>query len=418
MCTHIIEGRCREINIATMSKEIELPSKRLFSCDSICAFSKQAKHRLEYEEQCKSARKLCGVLVLSLLFMVVEIVGGIKANSLTILIDAAHLLTDVGGFAISLFAICASGWEPTPHRSYGFFRIEVLGALLSIQLIWLIAGCLIYEAVDRILHKKVTIDGKLMFIIAALGFVVNLVMALCLGHDRVHCDRENASQKHPDTGHVREDAGDASEEEDANLISNYAEKYQYEINHTPEIKIFKTSDDVDSRSRGATADHVIQLENKIGMSHKNMNLQGAYLHVMGDLIQSIGVMIGGAIIWVKPGWQVVDLLCTLVFCLLVIWTTMNMLKSILNILLEGAPDAIDIARLENGLRNIDGVRGVHDLHVWALSAGKVLLACHVTVGEDADSNDVLHSIKGHCEEIYKIKHVTIQIEREESTPTI
>ena len=89
-----------------------------------------------------------------------------------------------------LLAIWASGWEPTPRRSFGFFRIEVLGALLSIQLIWVIAGYLIYEAVERILHKKVIVHGKLMFIIAAFGFAVTLIMAIWLGHDHVHCDKK------------------------------------------------------------------------------------------------------------------------------------------------------------------------------------------------------------------------------------
>lgn len=99
--SHIIKGTSTETDASSMLNEIELPSKRLFSCASICAFSKQAKHRLEYEEQCKSARKLWGFIALSLLFMVVEIVGGVKANSLAILTDAAHMLTDVAGFAIS-----------------------------------------------------------------------------------------------------------------------------------------------------------------------------------------------------------------------------------------------------------------------------------------------------------------------------
>lgn len=120
--THIIKGKSTEIDASSMLNEIELPSKRLFACSSICAFSKQAKHRLEYEEQCKSARRLCGFIALSLLFMVVEIVGGVMANSLSILTDAAHMLTDVAGFAISLLAIWASGWEPTPCRSFWFFR--------------------------------------------------------------------------------------------------------------------------------------------------------------------------------------------------------------------------------------------------------------------------------------------------------
>lgn len=155
------------------------------------------------------------------------------------------------------------------------------------------------------------------------------------------------------------------------------------------------------------------------MSHQNMNLEGAYLHVMGDLIQSTRVMISAATIWAKPDWQVVDPLCIMVFCIVVIWTTKNILKSIFDILLEGTPCEIDVAGLENELGSIDGVRGVHDLHVRAISAGKVVLTCHVIIaGQDTDSNEVLLKVQDHCEETYKIRHTAIQIEREERTPTI
>ncbi|KAF2597390.1 hypothetical protein F2Q68_00007400 [Brassica cretica] len=92
----------------------------------------------------------CSTLLLRAIFIVVEVVGGIKANSLAILTDAAHLLSDVGAFAISLFSLWASGWKATPKQSYGFFRIEILGALVSIQMIWILAGILVYEAIVRL----------------------------------------------------------------------------------------------------------------------------------------------------------------------------------------------------------------------------------------------------------------------------
>lgn len=123
--------------------------------------------------------------------------------------------------------------------------------------------------------------------------------------------KKDVHQKHPNTSNV-EVAGQACEEEKTNFMSSSLEKYKDETSHASELTTSNTSDDVDSST--STTNHVIQVEKKRGMSHQNMNLEGAYLHVMGDLIQSTGVMISAATIWVKPDWQVVDPLCIMVFC--------------------------------------------------------------------------------------------------------
>ncbi|KAJ7963411.1 Metal tolerance 1-like protein [Quillaja saponaria] len=117
-----------------------------------CGFSDAGSASKDAKERSTSMRKLLVAVVLCVIFMSIELAGGIKANSLAILTDAAHLLSDVAAFAISLFSLWAAGWEATPRQSYGFFRVEILGALVSIQLIWLIAGILVYEAITRIIH--------------------------------------------------------------------------------------------------------------------------------------------------------------------------------------------------------------------------------------------------------------------------
>ncbi|XP_058099449.1 metal tolerance protein 1-like [Magnolia sinica] len=410
----------REIDVSKFSKETRISSERWHcSCYPICGFSKQAKHKLEHEERNRSAKKVLGVIVLCLLFMVVEIIGGVKANSLAVLTDAAHLLMDVAGFAISLFTIWASGWDATPRQSYGFFRIEVLGALLSMQLIWLIVGFLIYEAIDRILHKNSTVDGKLMFVVAAFGFIVNLIMVVWLGHDHGHAHDHDHVHAH-DHDHCGTHASFGSNEEAGEmtiLLPNSPKKHRHEIGNCCQHKQVVSDQLEDTDYSGdVKQNHVIQIKGgQKKMPHKNMNIQGAYMHVVGDLIQSVGVMIGGAIIWARPTWLMVDLICTLGFSVLVVWTTISMLRSILDILMESTPDEIDAVMLESGIKSIHGVRGVHDLHVWAISPGKILLACHVTVEPDDDSNRILLNIRNYCEETYKISHITVQIEKEETT---
>ncbi|KAK1271041.1 Metal tolerance protein 1 [Acorus gramineus] len=128
-----------ELEISTGTPS-EVPAKPCLACARACAFAMKGARDADHRERSQSARKLCGALVLCILFMVVETVGGIASNSLAILTDAAHLMTDVLCFTVSLFAIWASGWDATPNRSYGYSRVEVLGALASIQLIWLVVS--------------------------------------------------------------------------------------------------------------------------------------------------------------------------------------------------------------------------------------------------------------------------------------
>jgi solute carrier family 30 (zinc transporter), member 2 len=154
------------------------------ACEGVtCGFSDAKTSGKDEKERAASIKKLWIAVFLCIIFMTVEVVGGIKANSLAILTDAAHLLSDVAAFAISLFSIWASGWEANSRQSYGFFRIEILGALVSIQMIWLLAGILVYEAITRLINGTGEVQGFLMFLVSAFGLVVNIIMALLLGHD-------------------------------------------------------------------------------------------------------------------------------------------------------------------------------------------------------------------------------------------
>ncbi|TKY67388.1 Metal tolerance protein B [Spatholobus suberectus] len=372
----------QEIEIPIVSETLDVPPmKEESSCSSVCPFSGHENSVVASKESSKSAKKLSGLIVFYAIVMVVEIIGGIKAHSLAVISDAAHLLSDIAGFSISLFAVWASGWEATPHQSFGYNRLEVLGALVSVQLIWLISGFLIYEAVGRLVLRNASVNGKLMLAIAALGFVLNFIMVAWIGHDHSHhhhhhhgCQNSGNDHSHHQcqTGHdhEKEKLSKITDEENVTLIS--------------------------SSQRNTNV--------------LNINLQGAYLHVMADMIQSIGVMIAGAVIWAEPEWFIVDLVCTLIFSVLSLGTTLPMLRNIYGILMERTPSEIDINKLENGLRNIKGVQDVHDLHVWAITVGKFVLSCHVVAEPGISSIDLLGTIKHNCEKTYQIQHVTIQIE--------
>lgn len=377
-----------------------------------CGFSDAKTNSKDARERSASMRKLLIAVVLCVIFMSVEVVGGIKANSLAILTDAAHLLSDVAAFAISLFSLWASGWEATPRQSYGFFRIEILGALVSIQMIWLLAGILVYEAVARLIHDTGEVQGFLMFLVSAFGLVVNIAMALLLGHDHGH--DHGHGHGHGGDGHVHSGHSHADRDKaDSRGITVTTHHHH----HGGDLKFgneHHRSDETDLTKPLISA--CSESENKSDGELKekkqwNINVQGAYLHVLGDSIQSVGVMIGGALIWYKPEWKIIDLICTLIFSVIVLGTTIRMLRSILEVLMESTPREIDATMLEKGLCEMDEVVAIHELHIWAITVGKILLACHVRINPEADADMVLDKVVDFIKREYNISHVTIQIER-------
>ncbi|KAF5451829.1 hypothetical protein F2P56_026894 [Juglans regia] len=414
-------GQIIEISIDVPTGETSTGGSK-FCGEVPCGLSDTGSKSKDARERSASMRKLLIAVVLCVVFMSVEVVGGIKANSLAILTDAAHLLSDVASFAISLFSIWAAGWEATPRQSYGFFRVEILGALVSIQLIWLLAGVLVYEAIVRLIHKTGEVNGILMFIVAAFGLVVNIIMAVLLGHDHGH-------------GHGHDEHGHGISHSHGMTISAHhhhhddEHPHHHDDEHPEDDHCHSHEDPADHHGHGDHADHhslqdhahhhddLVEplLDKPTNGSEqkkkKNINVQGAYLHVLGDSIQSIGVMIGGAIIWYKPEWKIVDPICTLIFSVIVLGTTIRMLRNILEVLMESTPREIDATKLEKGLLEMKEVVAIHELHIWAITVGKILLACHVKIMPEANADMVLDNVLNYIKREYNISHITIQIER-------
>ncbi|XP_050385720.1 metal tolerance protein 1-like [Argentina anserina] len=372
-----------------------------------CGLSDVGQNSKDSKERSTAMRKLLIAVVLCVLFMGVEVFGGIEANSLAILTDAAHLLSDVAAFAISLFSLWAAGWEATPRQSYGFFRIEILGALVSIQLIWLLAGILVYEAIVRMISNTSEVNGFLMFLVAAFGLVVNIGMAVLLGHDHGHGHGHDDHDHHSHGMTISTHHHHHEEHSDDEHHHDHEEHSHDKHHHSHD----------DHKHNGADEGHAHEpLLDKPKDGHgqkkqRNINVQGAYLHVLGDSVQSIGVMIGGAIIWYKPEWKIVDLICTLIFSVIVLGTTVRMMRNILDVLMESTPREIDAAKLEKGLLEMEEVVEIHELHIWAITVGKVLLACHVKVRPEANADMVLNKVIDYIRREYNISHVTIQVER-------
>lgn len=114
-----------------------------------------------------------------------------------------------------------------------------------------------------------------------------------------------------------------------------------------------------------------------GADDRSLQMRGAQLHVLGDTLQSIAVAVAGAVIWYRPQWYFIDPLCTFAFAALVLFSTGALVRDIVDVVMERTPRHIDLSDVEAGLLRVPGVVAVHDLHVWSLMPGKVLLSAHV-----------------------------------------
>lgn len=131
------------------------------------------------------------------------------------------------------------------------------------------------------------------------------------------------------------------------------------------------------------------------------------IHIIGDVIQSIGVIIAGAVIWYKPEWHIADPICTFLFSILVIFTTTGVARECIRTLMEGAPEEIDQDKFEEGLAALPGVVDVHDLHIWSISVGKTAMSAHMT---SSNPQKTLKKATSYARK-HGIYHSTLQIEK-------
>lgn len=149
----------------------------------------------------------------------------------------------------------------------------------------------------------------------------------------------------------------------------------------------------------------------VGDRERSLNLHGALLHVVGDLLGSVGVVLAGLIIWLT-GWMRADPLVSLVIGGLILFSSWRLVREAVHILLEGVPRDLDVEALLSSLRSLDGVNGVHDLHVWTITSGYPALSAHVVCAHGVDREMVLAQLNRMLRERFDISHTTIQLEPE------
>jgi cobalt-zinc-cadmium efflux system protein len=290
----------------------------------------QHGHGHHHGEKRKGDKKgLIIALFITVSIMILEVIGGLITNSLALLSDAGHMLSDASSLLLSLIAFWFAAKPPSPNKTYGFYRFEILAALFNGVTLFLMAVWIVFEAYERIIEPSYVASGT-MIIISSIGLIANLLSAFAL------------------------------------------------------IK------------QGDVKD--------------NINIKSAYLHVLGDALGSVGAIIAGFLMLLYE-WYIADPIISVVVALLILRSAWGVLKTTIHILMEGTPITIDKNEVKEALGNIEGVRDVHDLHIWTITSGLDSLTCHLYVKDEQDEQDILQEAIKIIERRFHIMHTTIQIEK-------
>jgi cobalt-zinc-cadmium efflux system protein len=275
----------------------------------------------------RHAGRLRAALLLSLGFLVIEVVAAFITGSLALLSDAAHQFTDTIGIGLALAAIgLANRAGANPSRTFGLYRLEVLAALTNAVLLLGVAGYVLVESVLR-LTDETEVEAGPMFFVALAGVAVNLICFFLL--------RSGARE--------------------------------------------------------------------------SMNVEGAYLEVLADLLGSIAVVVAAVVIG-TTGWEAADPIAAALIGLWVVPRTLKLARTALRVLLQSAPPDIDVEQLRTDLAALDGVVDVHDLHVWTLTSEMDVATAHLMVRAGDDGHAVLDAARDLLRERYSIAHATLQVE--------
>jgi cobalt-zinc-cadmium efflux system protein len=276
----------------------------------------------------RNRRELLLVFGGGLAIMTTQVVGGLAANSLVLLADAAHYFTDLLGILLAIVAVSLAGRPASLRKSFGWHRAEVIAAFMNALALWGISAYFLWEAWHRI-RSPPEVHGPIVAIVGGATLVANAFLAWRL---------------HRASGH-------------------------------------------------------------------NLNMRAAYLHILSDVLGSAAALAAGLLVHFG-GYHVADPLLTLFVTVLILVFTWRLTGQTLHILLEGTPEHLDPSEIEGALRGIDGVRDVHDLHVWSLTSGVESLSVHVVVDAEpaGEHGGVVRAVHRALSDRFHIRHATVQIE--------
>lgn len=273
----------------------------------------------------RSQGALAVALCLTLVFAVVEVLTGFLSNSLALISDAGHMVTDGAALGLALLAQLIAKRPPSARHSFGFGRAEALAAFVNALAMLAVVGWIAFEALHRFRSPQ-QVEGGAVFVVAVIGLAINLLVAWLLSRDQ-----------------------------------------------------------------------------------ESINTRAALVHVMGDILGSIAAIAAGAVIYFT-GWMPIDPLLSLFVSVLILQSTIGVLRDSYHALMEGVPHQIDYLQVGADLAAVPGVLSVHDLHVWDMSPGQPALIGHLRIGNLRDWPEVLAMVKEMLLARHGIDHVTLQPE--------
>jgi len=267
-------------------------------------------------------------LLVSSILCLGELVGGYLTNSLALMSDAGHVFSDVVALGLALFAMWMCTRPASPQKTFGYYRAEILAALVNGVILWVVVILIALEAWQRLRHPP-AVAGRGMLVLALLGLLANGFVALRLREHQEH----------------------------------------------------------------------------------SLNLRGAYLHVLSDLLGSIGA-VAAAVAILAGGWNGADAIAAALIAALILVGSWALVREAVDVLMEAVPAHVDVTALQQALERVPGTDEVHDLHVWSLTTGRYALSAHAVANGAVADDAMLAAMAELCAREFRIDHVTIQIEHE------
>ncbi|PNZ10848.1 cation transporter [Staphylococcus coagulans] len=288
-------------------------------------------HHVEHrKKQTHSKMTLWLSLIITLFFTVVEFMGGVISNSLALLSDSFHMLSDVVALALSMVAVYFASRKPTARYTFGYLRFEILAAFLNGLALAVISVWIFYEAIVRIIFPK-PVESGLMLVIATIGLIVNIVLTVIL------------------------------------------------------VRSLK--------------------------SENNINIQSALWHFMGDLLNSIGVIIAVVLIYFT-GIQLIDPILSMIIALVILRGGYKIMRNAWLILMESVPEHLDTDEIMETMKSVDQVLDIHEFHLWSITTEHYSLSAHVVLDSRSseDAYQTINELETLLKEKYGLAHTTLQIE--------
>jgi zinc transporter 2 len=288
-------------------------------------------------------------MVVSTFFVGVQAAGGILSGSIAIFTDTAHLATDMLGFVMSMYALKISLRPASKELTFGWHRAEIIGTLSSVMFLLIITIWLLVEATKRVI-KPTKVDAKIMLITAICAFFFNLVQMSMLHQGDIHYHM--GGEIGGGCGHDHDHA--EGEEHDHGHSHGDDHKHDHGHDHGHETK----KEDEPKETR-------------------NINLDAAFLHALGDMFLSLGVCVAATVMYFKPEYHLADPICTFVFSIIVFFTVIPITKNCIGVLMESAPADINVDDIIAVIKKETAAVDIHDFHLWQISVGRYALSCHI-----------------------------------------